>query len=342
MSRISVVILNWNGRNFLEKFLPSVVQYSSIPGVEVVVADNGSTDDSINLLETQFPNVRVIKFSENHGFAEGYNKALQQTESEYYILLNSDIEVTESWIEPIIELLDSDDSIVACMPKIKDYNNRTSLEYAGAAGGFIDKYGFAFCRGRIFNVLEEDNGQYDDAKEVFWATGACLFIRAKEFHSSGGFDGKFFAHMEEIDLCWRLKNRGHRIFYSDKSVVYHVGGGALPMNHPRKTYLNFRNNLFLLYKNLPQKDFRKIMISRFILDTVAAVKFLVSFEFSNFLSVCKAHISFFNTYSTFKSARLKNLQESTKSDHPEIYPKSIVYNFFFRNKKRFSELTWPA
>lgn len=341
MIKTSVVILNWNGKHFLEKFLPSVVMHSSIPDVQIVVADNGSTDDSIHFIENRYPEIKLLTFNRNFGFAEGYNKALQQIESEYYILLNSDVEVTDSWIQPIIELLDSDRKIAACMPKIKDSNNKNYFEYAGAAGGYLDKYGYTFCRGRIFNVLEEDRGQYNDLKEVFWATGASLFIRAKEFHHSGGFDGKFFAHMEEIDLCWRLKNRGHRVLSSGQSEVYHVGGGALPMNHPKKTYLNFRNNLYLLYKNLPAHHFWRIMTIRFILDGIAAIKFIISLEFSNFFSVIKAHLSFYRSIPLLKPDRSKNLKEAVNFYHPEIYPRSVVFDFFFRNKKRFSDLSWP-
>jgi len=340
MIKTSVVILNWNGKHFLEKFLPSVVRYSAIPGVQIVVADNGSTDDSIPFIENKYPEIKLLAFDRNYGYAEGYNKALQQIESEYYILLNSDVEVTNSWIDPIIELMDSDKKIAACMPKIMDYNNRNSFEYAGASGGYIDKFGYAFCRGRIFNVIEEDQGVYDDQKEIFWATGASLFIRSKEFHLVGGFDARFFAHMEEIDLCWRLKNREYKVFYSGKSKVYHVGGGALPMNHPKKTYLNFRNNLYLLYKNLPPKNFGRIIMIRFLLDGVAMLKFLVSFEFSNFLSVIKAHLSFCQSLKVLKSDRSKNLKEAVVFNHPEIYSRSLVWDFFFRNKKRFTDLLW--
>jgi GT2 family glycosyltransferase len=317
-----------------------VVKYSALPGVEVVVADNGSTDDSISLLENKFPEVKLIRFRENYGFAGGYNRALKQLDSEYYVILNSDVEVTPSWLEPVIDLLDSDREIVACMPTIKDYNHKDHFEYAGASGGFIDKYGFVFCRGRLFNVLEPDAGQYKDTREVFWATGACLFIRSNVFHQAGGFDERFFAHMEEIDLCWRLKNRGFKIFHTGKSEVYHVGGGALPMDHPRKTYLNFRNNLFLLYKNLPDNKFWKIMISRFFLDGIATIKFLASFEFNNFFSVFRAHLSFYSSIRRFRPDRLSNLGAGIRSDHPEIYPRSIVFDFFFRKKKRFSDLDW--
>jgi len=340
MIKTSVVILNWNGKHFLEKFLPSVVKHSSLPDVEIVVADNGSTDDSVEFLENQYPKIRLLRFDRNFGFAEGYNRALHQIESEYYVLLNSDVEVTGEWIQPIIQLMDSDKKIAACMPKIKDFNKRDYFEYAGASGGFIDRHGYTFCRGRIFNIIEEDQGQYNDPQEVFWASGASLFIRSDTFHQADGLDTKFFAHMEEIDLCWRLKNRGFRIFSSGQSEVYHVGGGALPMNHPRKTYLNFRNNLYLLYKNLPVQHFKSTMLSRLFLDMLAAVKFLFSFEFSNALSVFRAHLSFFRSLPRLKPDRQENLNKAITFHHPEIYPHSVVFDFFIRNKKIFSDLTW--
>ncbi len=342
MIKTAVVILNWNGKHFLEKFLPSVIEHSSLPGVEIAVADNGSTDDSVEFLKAQYPKIRLLTFDRNFGFAEGYNRALKQIESEYYVLLNSDVQVTGRWIEPIIQLMDSDKKIAATMPKIKDLNNRNRFEYAGASGGFIDRYGFVFCRGRIFNIIEEDNRQYDDTREVFWASGAALFVRADAFHQAGGLDKKFFAHMEEIDLCWRLKNRGFRIYSSGESEVYHVGGGALPMNHPEKTYLNFRNNLYLLYKNLPARHFKRTMLSRILLDLVASAKFLFSLEFKNFLSVIRAHLSFFISFRRLKQDRKENLEKASTFQHPEIYPHSIVYDFFIRNKKKFIDLSWSV
>jgi GT2 family glycosyltransferase len=250
--KTAVVILNWNGRNFLETFLPSVLEYSA-RCADVIVADNASTDDSVAFLQEHYPQIRIIEHPKNGGFSKGYNDALKQIDAEYYILLNSDVEVTPNWITPVIEMMDADPSIAACQPKLRSFEDRSQFEYAGAAGGFIDAYGYPFCRGRIFDVLEEDRGQYDDACEVFWATGACLFVRADLYHALGGLDEDFFAHMEEIDFCWRLKNNGHKVMYCPDSTVYHVGGGALPKSSPRKTYLNFRNNLALLVKNLPSK-----------------------------------------------------------------------------------------
>jgi hypothetical protein len=336
MIRAAIVILNWNGDKFLQQFLPSVLKYSSIPGIEVYVADNGSTDNSIEILKSQFPSVKIIQFNRNYGFAGGYNEALKQIEAQYYILLNSDVEVTPGWIEPILRLLDANHSIAACMPKLKNFHDREYFEYAGAAGGFIDKYGYTFCRGRIFRTLEKDIGQYDDNISIFWATGACMFIRGELFHSLGGFDASFFAHMEEVDLCWRFKSAGYTIMYSGESTVYHVGGGALPKENPRKTYLNFRNSLFLLYKNLPASKFRKIILLKILFDIGAGFKFLFSLKGSHFFSVIKAHLFFL-----LKLPSLCKLSKiSTNKVHPEIYQKSIVIDYFGRNKKYFNSLNF--
>ena len=289
--KVAVVILNWNGKSFLENFLPNVIKYSS--SAQIIVADNNSTDDSINFLKAHFPQVTLIINKVNDGFAKGYNTALKQVDAEYYVLLNSDVEVTEDWIEPIIELLDSDKNIAACQPKILDYYHKNKFEYAGACGGFIDKYGYPFCRGRLFNVLEEDNGQYNTAIEIFWATGACMFIRSKAFWKVGGFDDDYFAHMEEIDVCWRMKNCGYKIYVEPKSVVYHVGGGTLNKLSPRKTFLNFRNNLITLTKNAAPKFLFFKILYRMILDGVAAFKFLFEGSGSHFIAVIKAHFSFY-------------------------------------------------
>lgn len=338
MVKLAVVILNWNGRGYLGKFLPNVVEYSSIPDVEVYVADNASTDDSVEFIKQNYPSVKLIVLDKNYGFADGYNKSLAQIDAEYFVLLNSDVEVTPNWLPPVIELMDQDKTIAATMPKIKSYYKKDTFEYAGAAGGFIDKYGYTFCRGRIFNSFEKDNGQYDDTKEVFWATGACLFIRAELYKSSGGLDGDFFAHMEEIDLCWRIKNMGHKIMYSPNSTVYHIGGGTLPQTNPHKTYLNFRNNLFLLYKNLAPSKLLPILFFRLILDGIAGIKFLVGMEFGNFFAVLKAHFSFFTMFSRFIKKRKHNLQMNKKYTHEEVYPRSIVFDFFFKKTNRFSDL----
>ena len=275
MMKVSVVILNWNGCDMLRTFLPSVVRCSKSGQVEVCVADNGSTDASVEMLREEFPCVRIIVLDQNHGFADGYNLALQQVEAEYVVLLNSDVEVTEHWLEPMISYLDAHPEVAACQPKIRSQRQKEYFEYAGAAGGFIDKYGYPFCRGRVMEVVEKDEGQYDTILPVFWATGAALFIRLADYREAGGLDGRFFAHMEEIDLCWRLRSRGRKIVCIPQSTVYHVGGATLKKENPRKTFLNFRNNLVMLYKNLPDEELNKVMRIRACLDYVAAFTFLL-------------------------------------------------------------------
>ena len=329
----AVVILNWNGRKYLEQFLPLLIQYSSNEA-EIIVADNASNDDSISYLETSFPNVRIIRNSSNEGFARGYNLALKQVKADYYILLNSDIEVTPDWIRPVLEMMEKDPSIAACQPKIRSYIDRSKFEYAGAAGGFIDKYGYPFCRGRMFQSLEEDLGQYDDAIEIFWATGACMFVRADLFHQAGGLDEDFFAHMEEIDLCWRLKNQGYKIMYCPKSVVYHIGGGTLPKISWRKTFYNFRNNFFLLYKNLPDELVNEVFTKRLFLDAIAALKFLFTAGFKDFWAIYRAHTSFYSTLHKTKAKR-KLLKHAPLH---KVYRKNIVFEYFLRNKKKFTDL----
>ena len=329
----AVVILNWNGRKYLEQFLPPLIQYSS-GEAEIIVADNASNDDSISFLETNFPSIRIIRNPANEGFARGYNLALKQVKSDYYILLNSDIEVTPDWIQPVIDMMEKDLSIAACQPKIRSYFERTKFEYAGAAGGFIDKYGYPFCRGRLFQSIEEDLGQYDDAIEIFWATGACMFVRADLFHQAGGLDEDFFAHMEEIDLCWRLKNLGYKIMYCPQSVVYHIGGGTLPKISWRKTYYNFRNNFYLLYKNLPDNLLIEVFAKRFILDGIAALKFMFTAGFKDFWAIYKAHISFYSTLSKTKAKR-KLLKHSPLH---KVYRKNIVFEYYLRKKKKFTDL----
>ncbi|MGM0567570.1 MAG: glycosyltransferase family 2 protein, partial [Bacteroidota bacterium] len=274
MKKVAVVILNWNGAKFLRKFLPSVLKHST--EAEIVVADNASADDSLVILEKEFPQVRIIKNHRNEGFAKGYNTALKQIDADYYVLLNSDVEVTANWIQPVIELLERDNSIGAVQPKIRSWYEPEKFEYAGAAGGFLDLYGYPFCRGRIFEHTEKDLQQYDDSREIFWATGACMFVRADLFHDSGGFDPDFFAHMEEIDFCWRIKQKGYKVMFTPKSLVYHVGGGTLPSSSSFKTYLNIRNNLAMLYKNLPQENLSRTIFVRLLLDGIAAIKFLFS------------------------------------------------------------------
>ncbi|MBA3706066.1 MAG: glycosyltransferase family 2 protein [Bacteroidetes bacterium] len=335
--KVAVVILNWNGKKFLEIFLPSVIAYNS-SYAEIIIADNASTDDSVSFLRTKFPHIRIIQNNVNSGFAKGYNDALKEVKADYYVLLNSDVEVTPLWMDGIIKLMDSDKSIAACQPKIKAYDNKNYFEYAGAAGGFIDKYGYPFCRGRILERIEEDRGQYDDLREVFWATGACLFVRAEYYHHIQGFDEDFFAHMEEIDLCWRLKNIGYKVMYCPDSNVYHVGGGTLNKTSPRKTYLNFRNNLILICKNHPPEFlFLKIWL-RMNLDGVAAIKFLLSGQFSHFVAVLKAHKSFYATLKTTIKKRSQLKKQVVEYTTSAVYLHSIVVDFYIRKKRTFKEI----
>ena len=290
--KIAVVVLNWNGKDWLEKFLPTFLKYSQ--EATVFIADNSSTDDSVSFVKNHFSSVEIIENPINGGYAKGYNDALNQISAEYFVLINSDIEVTESWLTPIIALMDSDKQIAACQPKLLDYNKRNLFEYAGAAGGFIDNFCYPFCRGRIFDDLEEDKGQYSDVIEVFWATGACLFVRSEYFNKVGGLDEDFFAHQEEIDLCWRLKNEGYKIMVQGESVVYHVGGGTLNSGSPFKTYLNFRNNLKMLFKNLPLYNLCSVLPIRLLLDAIAALTFLKQENgISHFFSIIRAHFSFY-------------------------------------------------
>jgi GT2 family glycosyltransferase len=332
LKEIAVVILNWNGEKFLEQFLPKVIEYSQ-QYAEVIVADNNSNDGSVDLLQKSFPEVTIIQNSYNAGFASGYNLALQRVKAKYYILLNSDVEVSENWIQPVIELMDQDDSIAACQPKIRSYFEKEKFEYAGAAGGFIDKYGYPFCRGRLFQSTETDTGQYDDACEIFWATGACLFIKAEKFHETNGFDDDFFAHMEEIDLCWRLKNKGYKIMYCPDSTVYHVGGGTLPKTSSRKTYFNFRNNFFLLYKNLPYNRLWKMFLSRFLLDAIAGTKFLFQGDYKDLWAVIRAHLSFYKNFSVLRKKR-KSLEQKNVS---MVYWSNIAFDHYLWRLKRFSQ-----
>ncbi len=329
----AVVILNWNGKEFLEKFLPSVVQHSE--GIaDVVVVDNASADESVAFMQEHYPAIRLIQNDENGGFSKGYNDGLKQVDAGYYVLLNSDVEVSAGWIEPVIQRMEADSSIGACQPKLRSYHERDKFEYAGAAGGFIDAYGYPFCRGRIFDVLETDAGQYDDACEIFWATGACLFVRAELYHSLGGLDEDFFAHMEEIDFCWRMKNAGHKLMFVPESTVYHVGGGSLPKSSPRKTYLNFRNNLFLLVKNLPAKRLGWVLFLRCFLDWSAALKFLMKGSASDAGAVCRAQWHFIRSFRRFMKKRKSLVQK----DVAQVYRGSIVVDHFLRGADVFSKL----
>ena len=301
--KVAVVILNWNGEAMLRRFLPTVVRYSC-DEAEIWVADNASDDASVQLLREHFPSVRLIQLDKNYGFAEGYNRALAQIEAEYYVLLNSDVEVTHHWLTPLVEYMDAYPDVAACQPKLLSEANRDYFEYAGASGGFIDRYGYPFCRGRIFNTVEEDNGQYDYIIDILWATGACMLIRSADYREAHGLDGRFFAHNEEIDLCWRLRQRGRRIVCIPESAVYHVGGGTLPKSNPMKTFLNFRNNLTMLYKNLPDGELKGVMRVRRVLDYVAALKMLVADRsWADFKAVVKARRAFYRWRHNFDDDR---------------------------------------
>lgn len=335
---IAIVILNWNGAKLLKQFLPSVIEFSRGESVRIVVADNGSTDESIQVLQSEFPEVEVLDLKENFGFARGYNEALKQIESDYYVILNSDVEVTEGWLNEPIRLMGNNPEIAAVQPKILSYNLKSHFEYAGAAGGFIDHFGYPFCRGRVFDVIEEDQGQYDNQTDIFWASGACMFVRAKLFHELGGFDADFWAHMEEIDLCWRLQNKDYRIVFTPESTVYHLGGGSLPYESPRKLYLNFRNNLYLLYKNLPKGQLFQVIFFRMVLDGVAAVKLLAEFNLNGIRSVLKAHFHFYRSLPALHSKRSKTVKNNHLPSSTKRLPLSIVFQFYIRKRKRFSEL----
>jgi len=327
--KIAVVILNWNGVQLLEQFLPSVIQYSS--EADIYVADNASTDNSISFVETHFPTIKIVKNSGNYGFAKGYNEALQHIDAEIYALVNSDIEVTENWLKPILENFENEANTAIIQPKLLDFKNKAYFEYAGAAGGFIDKYGYPYCRGRIFETIEKDNGQYNDACEITWASGACFFIRSKVYYELKGFDGDFFAHQEEIDLCWRAKNKGYTIKYNSNSVVYHVGGATLQQGNPKKTFLNFRNSLLMLVKNLPKKSLYSVLFIRMILDGIAGIHFITQGKFSHCWAILKAHFSF---YSLFSNTYKKRTEFQTKAYYNL---KSIVISYYAKNGKVFAK-----
>lgn len=335
----AIVILNWNGENYLQQFLPILIENTSLPGVEIIVADNASTDSSLAVLKDKFPTVRTIVLDKNYGFAGGYNKALAQVEADYFVLLNSDVEVTPHWLEPLIGYLDTHDEVAACQPKILSYLQRKNFEHAGASGGYIDRFGFPFCRGRILGIAEEDKGQYDSIADIFWATGACLVIRSALYRKAGGLDDAFFAHMEEIDLCWRLKSRGYRIVCIPASSVYHVGGGALNYENPHKTYLNFRNNLLMLYKNLPARLLEDTMRWRTVFDYAAAVQLFLTGKPENAKSVFKARRDYKKMQPDFEEKRKQNILYATSDNKKDILQKSIVLEYYLKGKKTFDALT---
>ena len=338
MIKTSVVILNWNGVELLKKFLPTVLTHTQAADCEVVVADNNSTDNSVEVLKEQFPSVKLIKLDKNYGFAEGYNRALQQVSSEYVVLLNSDVETTEKWLEPLITHLKDNPETAAVQPKILSYFDKSKFEYAGAAGGFIDRYGYPFCRGRVLNVLEEDRGQYDNTKQIFWATGACLCMRLSDYKNAGGLDGDFFAHMEEIDLCWRLQSRGKKIVCVPASKVYHVGGASLNSESPHKTHLNFRNNLLMIYKNASRGRLIEVFIARIVLDTAAAFRFAVFGKFKHAQSVVNAYADFIQMRPSFKHKRKENLEKTIRHTIPQQYKGSILFDFYLRRKRTFNSI----
>ncbi len=332
--KVAVVILNWNGRYFLEKFLPSVFN-SSYSNIEFVLGDNASTDDSVSFVHQCYPKIRVVQNAENLGFAGGYNAVLEQVEADYFVLLNSDVEVTTGWIEPVIEMLEEEQNMAAAQPKIKSYHQRNKFEYAGASGGYIDRFGYPFCRGRIVNHTEEDHGQYDNPTDIFWASGAAFFIRSSVWRSSGGFDADFFAHMEEVDLCWRLKRMGHRIGVCPQSVVYHVGGGTLKTSNPRKTFLNFRNNLIMLQKNLLFWPACRLLFVRMWLDFFALILSLLKFKFGDAWAISRAHQSFL--WNIFRTAR-KRRSYFGPFTRKGWYAKSVMWAYFAKGVRKFSKL----
>ena len=328
--KLAIVILNWNGKKLLEQFLPSVIQYSK--DATIYIADNASSDDSVSYVKSTFPSVKIIQNTENGGYAKGYNDALKHVEADVFCLLNSDVEVTKNWLNPIIETFQNAPNTAIIQPKLLDFNKKDYFEYAGAGGGFIDKYGYPYCRGRIFNTIEKDTGQYNDTSEIFWASGACLFIRSHIFSELNGLDARFFAHMEEIDLCWRAKNLGYSIKYVGKSEIYHVGGATLSNTNPKKTYLNFRNSLFTLTKNAKGALFPLILV-RLILDGVAGLKFLFELKPFHSIAIVKAHFSFYSQLPT-----LLKIRKSTKNKIKYYKSTSIVFDYFIKKKTKYNSL----
>ncbi|QBN17355.1 glycosyltransferase family 2 protein [Flavobacterium nackdongense] len=328
--KIAVVILNWNGTKLLEQFLPYIVKYSS--AADIFVADNASTDDSVAFVKANFPTVKIVENESNFGFAQGYNEALKNVDAEIYALVNSDIEVTENWLEPIIETFENEPKTAIIQPKILDFKRKEYFEYAGAAGGFMDKYGYMFCRGRMFDTLEKDNGQYDDHCEIFWASGACFFIRSSVYKELKGFDADFFAHQEEIDLCWRAFNKGHIVKYNWQSKVYHVGGATLQQGNPRKTFLNFRNSLLMMLKNLPKNQLFPVLFIRLILDGIAGIQFLLQGKLKHLLAVLKAHFSFYwLLFKYYKKREHFQFQNYYKTQN-------VVYLYFIKKIKVFNNI----
>ena len=329
--RVAIVILNWNGEDLLNNFLPSVMQYSD--GAEIYVADNASTDGSVNFLIANYPSIKIIQNTSNGGFAKGYNDALKYVDADLFCLLNSDVEVTENWLNPIKKAFRELPEVSIIQPKILDLKRKDYFEYAGAAGGFIDRLGYPFCRGRIFQALEKDVGQYDDTREIFWATGACMFIKPEVFNQLGGFDEDYFAHQEEVDLCWRAKNNGHKVYYVGQSKVYHLGGSSLSNMNPQKTYLNFRNSLFSITKNLPRGKALLIIGARLLLDGIAALRFIFQLKFSHCFAILRAHLSFYRQF-----RKMNKKREKANFILKYYTTKSIVWSHFVHHVKKFNVL----
>lgn len=336
--KIAVVILNWNGCDMMRRFLPSVIRHSQPEGL-VIVADNGSTDGSLPMLTSEFPEVVQLPLPRNYGFAEGYNQALKQVEAPYYLLLNSDVEVPAGWLSSLLAYMEQHPEVAACQPKLLSQARKEEFEYAGGAGGYLDRLGYPFCRGRVFADVERDEGQYDQIVPLLWATGAALMVRRTDWEQSGGLDGRFFAHMEEIDLCWRLRTRGRQIVCVPQSVAYHVGGGTLDAGNPRKTFLNFRNNLFMLYKNLPEEELRSVMRLRWWLDALASLQFLLKGDVANFKAVWRARREFNRLRPGFAPDRAENLRLAVAGGAvPERVSFSLLWQYYVRGRKRFSQL----
>jgi GT2 family glycosyltransferase len=339
MVKTAIVILNWNGLGYLRMFLEKICRFSADTETDIYVADNGSTDGSVEWVASNETMVKLIRFEKNFGFAGGYNLALNQIDARYFVIINSDIEVTEGWLKPLVDFMDSNPDVASCQPKIKSYNNREFFEYAGAAGGFMDRFGYPLCRGRIFDKVEKDDGQYDSQADIFWSTGACMVVRSEAWRKCGGFDSDFFAHMEEIDLCWRFHKAGYRVSFVPGSVVYHIGGGALPYNSPFKTYLNFRNSLYLLYKNLPDARFKKILFYRKMLDGLAVLFFLVKGQFKSVGSVWKAHKDYYKNVSNLKEKRKLITRDSKTTDlRNPLVNKCIVFEFYIKGHKTYNSI----
>jgi GT2 family glycosyltransferase len=338
MPKTAIVILNWNGLGFLKMFLGIVIKYSIDNETIVCVADNGSTDGSLEWVAENFSEVKLIKLDKNYGFAGGYNLAISQLDAQYFVLLNSDIEVTENWLHPLVSFMDNNPDVASCQPKIRSYSQKDHFEHAGAAGCFIDKYGYPFCRGRIINKVEKDTGQYDSHIDVFWSSGACMIVRSEAWKKCDGFDADFFAHMEEIDLCWRFHKAGYRVCFLPDSVIYHVGGGTLPYNSPFKTYLNFRNSLFLLYKNLPDNKLFTVLLIRKLLDGLAAIYFLTQGSFRSFKAVWKAHVDYYKVIGELREKRkaVKKLEMIHTQEY--ILNKSIVFEFYVKGNKTYKSV----